>query len=240
MIKNIFILWFQGFENAPHLVQQCVKSWKFHNQDWTIHLLDNTNIHTYITIENDIDLSNHNLEYSHKSDIIRLLLLKKYGGLWVDATVLCRKPLHNWLPEHIIEGFFVFNSPVLRDRIIANWFIYSECNNIILLKWSEATINYFKINMKAHTYFIIHYLFSWLYNSNVEFHQMWDKVIKRSSRPSFLFRLNQLLLPLISRNKEVIDTQDTPVYKLTHRYTLDYNYHLNGSNVEYLYNTTFR
>jgi hypothetical protein len=29
MNKIIYILWFQGFENSPEVVKQCVKSWKY-------------------------------------------------------------------------------------------------------------------------------------------------------------------------------------------------------------------
>lgn len=43
-----------------------------------------------------------------ESDILRLYLLKKYGGVWVDATNLCRRPLDAWLPSAACEGFFAF------------------------------------------------------------------------------------------------------------------------------------
>ena len=33
----------------------------------------------------------------HKSDMIRAFLLLKFGGIWVDASVLCLKPLSQWL-----------------------------------------------------------------------------------------------------------------------------------------------
>ena len=33
---TIYILWFQGFDNAPLLVKNCVQSWKHYNPDWNI------------------------------------------------------------------------------------------------------------------------------------------------------------------------------------------------------------
>ena len=50
--KNIYILWFQGFDNAPDVVKQCVNSWKYHNPDWNVILLDDTNLNTYINLKN--------------------------------------------------------------------------------------------------------------------------------------------------------------------------------------------
>ena len=62
MIKTIYILWFQGFDNAPEIVKKCVQSWKYYNPDWTIILLDNTNLNNYITLENYIiDIHNKNI-----------------------------------------------------------------------------------------------------------------------------------------------------------------------------------
>ena len=33
----------------------------------------------------------------HKSDMIRSLLLLKFGGIWIDASVMCVQPLSEWL-----------------------------------------------------------------------------------------------------------------------------------------------
>jgi len=230
-------VWFQGFDVAPHLVQQCIKSWKYYNPDWTIHLLDDTNLHEYITIADHIDLSKHELELWHKSDIIRMLLLQKHGGLWVDSTTFCKKPLNDWLPEHIKDGFFLFDSPVPEDRMIANWFIYSEKENKLLLTWCDAILQYFKMNKKAHTYFINHYLFGEIYTTDSVCKEMWDKVVKRKSKPSFYFNPYNMLSPLSKKHKAEIHSMDTPVYKLTNKDLVDYDKNIKGSNIDYLFST---
>ena len=43
-----------------------------------------------------------------ESDLLRLYLLNKYGGVWVDSTNLCRRPLDDWLPSAARQGFFAF------------------------------------------------------------------------------------------------------------------------------------
>lgn len=105
MIKNIFICWFQGVDNAPDIVKNCIASWKYYNNDWNIILLDNTNIIHYVNLNNYVNTQDKNINPTALSDIIRIILLKKYGGLWVDATTFCNKPLNEWLPDVIKEGF---------------------------------------------------------------------------------------------------------------------------------------
>ena len=95
MNKNIYILWFQGFENSPEIIKRCVESWKHYNPDWNIILLDNTNLSNYINLEEYIDITNKDINYTALSDVVRVALLNVYGGLWVDATTFCNKPLNN-------------------------------------------------------------------------------------------------------------------------------------------------
>ena len=73
------------------------KTWKIHNPEWKIILLDENNLKKYV---NDIDYlydKNKNITFQAKSDIIRLSILKNNGGVWADATLLCSKPLDDWV-----------------------------------------------------------------------------------------------------------------------------------------------
>ena len=56
MIETIYILWFQGFNNAPELVKRCVNSWKYYNPSWNIILIDNNNLINYINLNNYINI----------------------------------------------------------------------------------------------------------------------------------------------------------------------------------------
>ena len=59
-------------------------------------------------------------------------LLRRYGGVWVDPTVFCLRPLGDWLDDHYRVGFFAFRNPA-RDRMMSNWFIASERDNPLLV-----------------------------------------------------------------------------------------------------------
>lgn len=92
MIKTLYVLWFQGFENAPQVPRGCLVTWKYHNPDWDIIVLDENNLKEYVDVESYLDLGKMNISKTGLSDIIRILLLKKHGGLWVDSTVFCNAP----------------------------------------------------------------------------------------------------------------------------------------------------
>lgn len=228
--KNIFLFWAQGFENAPIMINKCVESWKKHNSDWDIHMVDLKNLHEYIKIEEYIDISLLlNLKLAHFSDIIRMLLLKKYGGVWCDSTTFCMRPLTEWLMNHIDEGFFVFDKPHL-DRMISNFFIYSEKDNYVLYKWCSETINYYKQQRVEENYFIHHELFKQLYNTDNNFKDIWDKIDKVSAVDLHFLQHNGLYNNVTIETKSHIDNIILPFYKL--RYQED-----GMKNIFYLYNT---
>ena len=237
MIKTIYIVWFQGFDNAPEIIKACVNSWKFYNPDWNIILIDNNNLINYVNLENYItDIYKRNINNTALSDIIRVILLNLYGGLWVDATTFCNKPLNDWLPKYINEGFFAFNNPA-PDRLLSSWFIYSEKNNYIIDKWYNKTLQYYKINNCPHTYFWFHYLFGDLYNSDNIFKKLWDKVPKLSANgigPHYL-QEKGMFNNISIQTKLDIDNKITPFYKLTYKCNFpEYN---ESTILYYLYST---
>lgn len=237
MIKTIYILWFQSFENAPELVKRCVNSWKHYNPDWNTVLIDNNNLPEYVNLNNYIvDIANKYISRNHLADIIRSILLNTYGGIWVDATTFCNKPLNEWLPNYINEGFFAFDKPG-PDRLISSWFIYSDKNNYIINKWCNETLKYFTVNEKEHPYFIYHYLFGNLYNSDNTFKQIWDKVPKLSANglgPHYL-QEKGMFKKLSTQNKLNIDNKVTPLYKLT--YKCNFPKYNENRNLYYLFST---
>lgn len=235
MNKSIFILWFQGFDNAPDLVHRCVSSWKYYNPDWNINLLDNSNLSKYIQIYDHIsDISNIN--NTALSDVVRVLLLKKYGGLWVDATTFCNKPLNDWLTEYIHEGFFAFEKPA-PDRLLASWFLYADKDNYIIDKWLIEVINYYKIYDTPQTYCWLHYLFGDLYSSDTTFKEIWDKVPKLSANgqgPHYILE-HGFFNDITNDIKTTIDSKITPLYKCIYKMTFpEYN---ESKILYYLYST---
>lgn len=87
--KNIFVFWWDGFENAPIIVQNCLKSLKKCYQDFTIALISKSNYEEYTNIDPIIrsDFNAGKISVQTFSDILRFNLLRTNGGMWVDATI---------------------------------------------------------------------------------------------------------------------------------------------------------
>ena len=178
--KNIFLLWFQGWDNAPWLQRQVRKSWEINNPDWNIILLDESNLRKYI---NDIDYiydKSKNITYQAKSDIIRLSLLKNIGGVWADSTLLCMQPLDNWVEEAVNHsGFWMYHghgADMSKEIGPASWFIVSKKENYVLKKWKEKCDEYWRNHQNADNYFWMDHLFKNLHNTDNRLRDLWSKV----------------------------------------------------------------
>ena len=88
----------KGIENAPLHVKQCYQSWVVKNPDHSVQILNMEEAEMLINRNDIIDNTTWStMSIQAKSDVIRAFLLWKFGGIWVDATVLCLKPLSDWM-----------------------------------------------------------------------------------------------------------------------------------------------
>ena len=137
--KTIWFLWFQGLPNAPLVVKKCYASWLAHNPGWNIILLDEHNIKEYLAPPMPQGTR------QVVADRLRINLLVKYGGVWVDATCYCTRPLDSWLNEYMAQGFFAFNRPG-PDRMLSNWFMAAAKNTYITVAFQKAFTAYWENN----------------------------------------------------------------------------------------------
>jgi hypothetical protein len=142
--KKIWIMWLQGLEQAPRVVQECYESWKRLNPNWDITFLNEANLHEYVDLQ-PILAKQPLLEKQALSDIIRIKLLAQYGGVWIDATCYCQTPLDDWLNEVTETGFFAFYKPV-KSSLLAAWFLAASQANPLIVQWKCATESYFMEN----------------------------------------------------------------------------------------------
>lgn len=133
-------MWLQGLERAPRVVKECYQTWKTLNPDWEIVFLDETNLHEYVDLTSVLT-KQPLMEKAALSDIIRIKLLAQYGGVWVDSTCYCQKPLDDWLGDVARSGFFAFYKPV-ESSLVAVWFLAASRENPLIAKWAEMTEAY--------------------------------------------------------------------------------------------------
>lgn len=230
MIRNIFIYWAQGFPNAPLVVQKCVLSWKLRNPNWTLYEIDDSNITDYIDVSESIhDINKKDISKTGYSDIVRILLLEKYGGCWCDATTFCNVPLDEWLPASISSGFFAFSRSDAGPNIkTSSWFLYGELNNYIVTAWKNDIVLFWANRRMCKEYFWFHKCFVDLYKVDTVFKDVWDSTVKISAGPPHFIQANGLCNPVTEKVKDHIRDKVTPMYKLS------YGKLKHNSNISYI------
>lgn len=88
---RVWFCWLQGLEQAPPLVKLCYEALRQKLPDREIVVIDAKNVFDYITLQEEIveKWKRGIIGPAHFSDLIRLELLVRYGGYWIDATVYC-------------------------------------------------------------------------------------------------------------------------------------------------------
>lgn len=153
----IWWCWLQGEENAPKLCQACLASLKRVMPDREIKIITNKNIYNYVDFPDFIKEKYRKgiISNAHFSDLLRLELLIKYGGMWIDATVFC-----TGRPDYALNTpLFMFKTNERNDPGITaqNWFISAEKDNSILKLTQTLLYDYWaKYNSAIH-YFIFYF-----------------------------------------------------------------------------------
>lgn len=180
--KKIWLFWEQGEDEAPEVVRRCIDSWRNCNPEWELNILSGNTVADFVKVP---DLPDY-LPIQGKADLIRLLLLDKYGGVWVDSTLFCHRSLDGWLPFMASSGFFVFRNPG-PSRFIENWFIASTPGNLLVGRWVQEMIDYLEgRKFKNPAYFVAFYIFQWLVKTDPDFKREFSKVSGYSAFPTFL------------------------------------------------------
>jgi len=136
--KKIWTYW-NDIDNIPEVVLKCIDTWRIENKDYEITILDSKKILELC----DFDLNDLNIErdfYQRHADIARLLIISKFGGIWLDATMICTKPL-DWVidlqRENNVEfiGYFAPHTTNLDIPIVENWFLAAIPESKFITNW---------------------------------------------------------------------------------------------------------
>lgn len=134
--KKIWIYW-DDVGNMPLLVEKCIEKISYLNDDFEIIFLSENNIDYYIPTIHKFNFP----KIQHKSDYIRLYLLSKYGGVWIDSSIIFYKPLDffiKMMKEKKSNFFAFYNERRTKDEefpIIENWFLVASRNHEFISYW---------------------------------------------------------------------------------------------------------
>lgn len=149
--KIIWSFWEGGFSEAPPLVQLCVATWSKYSGIEDIRLLDMDSISQYLK-PRDLPRTFKSLPVQMKSDAIRLAVLARHGGVWLDASTLVTAPVDQFLRDAVRDaGLFLFQNG--KNGKGGRWFeigvLAATPRNPFVSRWS-ASFNRFFSRDKIH------------------------------------------------------------------------------------------
>ena len=160
--NKVWICWFQGIENAPLVVKRCYQSLKEHLTDRETILITSENMLEYVQFPDFImdKWKSGQITHTHMTDLLRLELLLKYGGTWIDATVFCTRDRVD-IPDYFFDSeLFIFQTlKPGRDGHatgLSSWYMSACTNNKVLMAARFLCYEYWKKNNSMVDYFLLH------------------------------------------------------------------------------------
>jgi len=169
--RLIWSLWAQGLESAPQMQKTCLWSHKAANPTFTARQLDLPSAINLTNVFSVIAKSSWDkMSIQAKSDVIRVLLLHKYGGVWADATLCMVEGLEHWLHMDVDFTTFIRHDPGATKSTIrpwmSSWFMVSRQGGVVISALRDAVIRFWKDRDDPGEYFWLHRLFSKLMSQN--------------------------------------------------------------------------
>ncbi len=217
----VWVCWWTGEESAPPLVRQCIRSIRNSAGTHPVHLITQDNCSSYLDIPGFIidRVKDGRMCIANFTDYLRVSLICKYGGLWLDSTIFCSAQI----PEVYFEApLFTCKSAWRESRYISHYQWTSFClggrkGNVFFSFFKEAFEEYWAKHDSAIDYLLVDYLI-YLGKENIPaVRRSFDDVpINNPHRDDLQAAMNAALPSAEFWN---IIKEDTPIYKLSWRET---------------------
>ena len=146
--------WNSSRDRAPELMRRCFNS----VDKWTAgrkhHVLSDDTLSDFVELPSWIIEKRHAIGHTHFSDILRVSLLSRYGGTWIDASVF----LSGRIDDLVDRSYFAFSRPN-DPYLLSSWFMHSAPGHPISIALADMLSLYWKESAALRDYFAIHYMF---------------------------------------------------------------------------------
>ena len=182
---------------------------------YKVEVIDLNNVSQFVQLP-DFVVSKYKvgiIPHAHFSDMIRLALLEKYGGVWIDSTIF----MTNVLPDYIIDAdMFVFRGSGLGHARIYNPFLASKPHHPIIQSMLQLLYAYWEKENRLVSYSIFHLFFSIAIEQSRQNQYLWNDVPNVSGTQMFYFQ-SRLGEPF-DRKAYELATQLSAIHKLTYKF----------------------
>ena len=181
----IFVCWFQGYEAMPEVVKLCYESILHHSNGHKVILITTDNLTDYIDIDKNIlnALNEGSISYTAFSDYIRVCLLAKYEGIWIDSTVCLTDDISE---TYFTEPFILPKSQRIYDsklfvRVFLNTYFYTKIvyllggtDNRIYSLVKDIYEQWFATHTGIINYFFINDVFEFVIQNDEQSMKLWS------------------------------------------------------------------
>lgn len=177
----IWICWWQGKDAMPDIAKACYNSILMHADRHPVILITEKNYQEYVTPPSFIleKQRRGEIDITHFSDVIRMLLLQQHGGIWMDSTVL--------LPSKGLNEFILPSSkfwschhlPIYHNISRGGWtsfFLACGKGNPLPAFIADMHLSYWETHKKLIDYLLLDYTFAIARANIPAIHQMIEDV----------------------------------------------------------------
>lgn len=209
----IWVFWLQGLDAAPQLVQDCVAQMKRWAKDYEVRVVTSQNMAAYVNLPEHIlrKLHDGQITYTHFSDILRISLLARHGGIWMDSTLLLTGPL----PRYITTGsLFFFQPPRESDNphVGSSWLIAATPHHPVAENVAKLLTAYWAQENKLRDYFL--------------FHDFVTMVICDSEQGQHALATMPYVSNALPHTYTAESFAKCPVHKLSYKHAIDYHLYI--------------
>lgn len=197
--KIIWIFW--ADPNLPRDISLCVNRIIDLNPTYEVNVLNKNSLNHFV----NIDLTRSDMPLANISDLIRLKLLQKFGGVWLDASIIMNKPIDYFIGKNNNFDLIAF----YRNRITINpsfpvlesWFLIAPKNSKYINEWLNNFILVEEIGSKKY--------FQYVSNRSD-----YDELKQNISPPEYLivYLANQITMKEVKNCKLKLFLSDTSAY----------------------------
>ena len=170
---SVFTFWNGNIEDAPAVVKAAIESWRVgcSMAGFEHHIIQESNLEGWEDAlgedgnklrkfrEHGRYLPDH--KWRKYTDVLRLLLLKHFNGIWVDSTVMLMKPLDEWVPEPCHYGGLQLPKGA-GSLAMESWLILSLEPCAFVSDWADFFADYsIRINRDAPQWRVRRYSIPW-------------------------------------------------------------------------------
>lgn len=214
--KKIWCCRRQWEKYAPEIVKICINSIRKNAWDYEVVLIDSNNYKEYVELPEFIEekLKKWKISLTHFADVLRIKLLKEYGWIWTDVTML--------VSSNIFQEFDgkKFNSIYPKNHIEKNYefsrwcvFFFWWCGWKLFSFVYEVFIAYLKDYDKMIDFFLLDHLINLAYENFPDIKETIDNV---SLKNDDVFKLVEIFNQ--DYNKEIYENLlEVWYFKLTYK-----------------------